>query len=190
MIIYKTTCLINKKLYIGLQTNDDKNYLGSGKNIKLAIKKYGKHNFVKETIDIADTLEQLQQKEIYWIAFYNSTNSKIGYNITAGGDSGHKLTKQHIKKLIKANKRKKGTKASIATCVQMSKTMKKKIMSHEHKQKLLSNPNKMKKGDKHSVESINKMRQKQLNRPKSCCVLCHKEMDIANMVRHVERHAA
>ena len=41
MIIYKTTNLINGKFYIGKDSKNDPNYLGSGKILKKAFKKYG-----------------------------------------------------------------------------------------------------------------------------------------------------
>lgn len=48
MIIYKTTNKINGKIYVGLDTKNNPKYLGSGKIIKFAIKKYGKENFEKK----------------------------------------------------------------------------------------------------------------------------------------------
>lgn len=47
MVIYKTTNLINGKIYIGQDSKDRPNYYGSGKLIHRAIKKYGKENFKK-----------------------------------------------------------------------------------------------------------------------------------------------
>jgi len=45
MIIYKTTNLINNKIYVGKHnTSANDGYLGSGKLIKQAVKKYGKEN--------------------------------------------------------------------------------------------------------------------------------------------------
>lgn len=51
MVIYKITNTINGKIYIGKQSNRNKKYMGSGKWIKRAIKKYGRSNFIKEIID-------------------------------------------------------------------------------------------------------------------------------------------
>ena len=51
MIIYKTTCLINNKIYIGKYCGDWDRYLGSGNLILRAIKKHGKQNFIRETVE-------------------------------------------------------------------------------------------------------------------------------------------
>jgi len=49
-ILYKTTNTINDKFYIGVHKRNGRNYLGSGKILKSAIKKYGKENFRRETL--------------------------------------------------------------------------------------------------------------------------------------------
>ena len=50
--IYKTTNLVNKKIYIGKRQKSsfDKNYLGSGKKLKSAIMHYGTNAFVCEVL--------------------------------------------------------------------------------------------------------------------------------------------
>ncbi|MCK9575515.1 MAG: GIY-YIG nuclease family protein [Candidatus Pacearchaeota archaeon] len=88
MVIYKTTNLINGKIYIGKDCRNNPKYIGSGKLLRFAIIKYGKSNFKKEIIDTADTNKELCEKEIYWINIYNSTSRIIGYNITVGGEGG------------------------------------------------------------------------------------------------------
>lgn len=90
MIIYKTTNLINGKIYIGYDTKEDSNYLGSGSIFRKAIKKYGKENFRKSIIDSSDSFEELCLKEIFWIDFYNARDSEIGYNVSEGGFAGFK----------------------------------------------------------------------------------------------------
>jgi hypothetical protein len=93
MQIYKTTNLLNSKIYIGKNITNNNFYIGSGILLNRAIKKYGKENFIKEIIDTAETIEELNEKEKIWIAFYNSQNRDIGYNIAAGGDGGDTLSK-------------------------------------------------------------------------------------------------
>jgi len=85
MVIYKITNLINGKIYIGQDSKNNPEYLGSGAIIKRAIKKYGKENFKKEIIDWSNNKNDLNNKEIFWIKEYNSTNHSIGYNITESG---------------------------------------------------------------------------------------------------------
>ena len=89
MHIYKITCLLNSKVYIGLSIKEpDEKYFGSGQLIKKAIKKYGKTNFKKEIIEYCDTLEKLCEREIYWITYYKNTLKEGCYNIASGGHSG------------------------------------------------------------------------------------------------------
>lgn len=47
-IVYKTTNLINGKIYIGVDSKNQATYLGSGLHISRAIKKYGKKNLLKK----------------------------------------------------------------------------------------------------------------------------------------------
>jgi DNA-binding CsgD family transcriptional regulator len=59
------------------------------------LRKYGEENFKWEIIDNAETQKELNEKEVYWISFYNSFKGN-GYNMTAGGDgaSGHKVSEE------------------------------------------------------------------------------------------------
>lgn len=86
--IYKTTNLINNKIYIGQHQKNvfDDNYFGSGRVINNALKKYGRNSFKVEILCWKETIEGLNKAEIYFIAAFNSTNKKIGYNISFGGD--------------------------------------------------------------------------------------------------------
>ena len=90
MWIYKITNIQNNKIYIGqtirpIQQRFER-HINDAINNKLnthfarAIRKYGKDNFTIEIIDIAQTQEELTQKEKYWIDHYNSSN--LGYNET------------------------------------------------------------------------------------------------------------
>ncbi len=89
--IYKHT-LPNQKVYIG-QTCDVKrrwresNYVGNCLFYR-AIKKYGWNNIAHEILEDQLTLEQANEREKYYIALYNSTDSNYGYNLRAGGEGG------------------------------------------------------------------------------------------------------
>jgi len=85
MIIYKIVNLINNKIYIGQDIKNNPKYFGSGKLIKLAIKKYGKSNFKKETLEYCINEKQMDEREIFWIKKLNAIDRKIGYNICEGG---------------------------------------------------------------------------------------------------------
>src|SRR5436190_796543 len=99
MIIYKTTNLINGKIYIGKDSKNKNSYLGGGLLIKKSIKKYGKENFKKEILCECKDQKELNEQEINYIKIYNSTNKKIGYNVSNGGGSGRngcKLSQTHL----------------------------------------------------------------------------------------------
>ena len=98
MVIYKTTNLINGKIYIGKDVRNLNCYLGSGKLLKKAIEKYGKNNFVKEIIEVCDNLIELSEREKYWIKELDSI--KNGYNLTEGGTGGDTFTNNPNKEEI------------------------------------------------------------------------------------------
>jgi group I intron endonuclease len=89
MVIYETINLINNKRYIGQDSNDNPNYLGSGHLLKKAIEKYGRENFVKIVLERCETKEQLDQREKYWIDITNAQTSSNYYNIVQGGSGGN-----------------------------------------------------------------------------------------------------
>jgi group I intron endonuclease len=93
MYIYKTTNLINNKIYIGLSTKsveESTDYYGSGKLINVSINKHGIENFTKEILeDSIEDYDILCQREIYWISHFKSTEKGIGYNLTDGGSGGN-----------------------------------------------------------------------------------------------------
>jgi len=84
-IIYRVTNLINNKYYIGMhRTNDLKNgYMGSGKLIRAAIKKYGIENFKKEVLHHFDNEEEMKNKEKELVVLEEQS-----YNLCPGGKGG------------------------------------------------------------------------------------------------------
>ena len=109
MWIYKITNIQNNKVYIG-QTirpieqrfhrhlNDALNNI-LDTHLARAIRKYGKDSFIIEEIDNAQTQDELNQKEQYWIRYYNSV--KDGYNETdaiskCGGNTYQSKTEKEM----------------------------------------------------------------------------------------------
>lgn len=88
-IIYKTTCLVNQKIYIGKHRtkNIDDDYLGSGKYLKNAIAKYGIESFKKEILHVFETAEEMniKERELVTEEFCKQRNN---YNIREGGEGG------------------------------------------------------------------------------------------------------
>ena len=97
--IYKVVCKTTKQIYIGKsESTVEERWKGHCRAAFLpshgdynfpfhrAIRKYGVEDFIVETIDKSENSEDLKEKEIYWISFYNSYEE--GYNATRGGD-GH-----------------------------------------------------------------------------------------------------
>lgn len=92
--VYKLTNLITSKVYIGKHKYSfpylDESYTTSGTYIQNSIDFYGIENFSKELIDIAETLEELNEKERLWIQKLDCKHPK-GYNLTDGGDGSVNL---------------------------------------------------------------------------------------------------
>jgi hypothetical protein len=87
-IVYKTTNLINGKMYIGVDSKNDKTYLGSGKILKKSISKYGIENFRKEIIMEFKTDKEAYEYEKIYISEMNAVSSEEYYNIQEGGKGG------------------------------------------------------------------------------------------------------
>jgi hypothetical protein len=65
-IIYKTTCIITGRWYLGLHSTDylDDGYRGSGTRLQYSLKKYGKENHTFEILEFLPSRKELVQREI------------------------------------------------------------------------------------------------------------------------------
>ena len=161
--IYKTTNLINGKIYIGkhLATKFSLSYKGSGAILKQAFKKYGKENFSCDLLAEATTEEELNNLEAYWIETLDSRNPEIGYNIVEGGlgTSGYTHSEEAKQKMSEAKKGKSLTpewKAKIAeagTKRTNSEETRKKI-SESNKGRVFSEESRRKMSESHKRNPI------------------------------------
>lgn len=85
-IIYKTTNLINNKIYVGMHSTDNLNdgYLGSGWILKQAIKKYSKESFKREVLLVLPSRKEAREVEALLVdtEFISRQNT---YNLQEGG---------------------------------------------------------------------------------------------------------
>lgn len=104
--IYLTVNLKNGKLYIGQKKSQTYcfRYHGSGTAITDAIKKYGKENFDTEVLEWCYSKEEMNNKEIYWINYYNAVEDPNFYNISKGGECGNSGVIFNEQTLIKLRK--------------------------------------------------------------------------------------
>ena len=151
--IYITTNLLNGKVYIGRDCNKWNGYLGGGVYFRNTVKKYGKENFRRVILE--DNIEDndlINAREKYWIAFFNSTDKAIGYNITKGGDGAFGLI--HPPEIrAKMSTSTMGRIITQETRDKLSKFNKGKTLTQEHKDKI----GKKSKGRLHTQEAKNKM---------------------------------
>ena len=148
--IYKTTNLINGRIYIGQHSGSfNQDYIGSGFLIKKAILKHGKINFKLEIIAYASTREMLNSLEIKHIAEYRELCGKeFLYNLTDGGEGGDVFSnhpnKEEIRnKLRKSNLNKIGNSNGFfgkhhtkEARVRISEAQKGRVISEETKKKI------------------------------------------------------
>lgn len=117
-ILYRTTNLVNGKIYIGVHklanTKRSRNYLGSGLALQPAIEKYGKENFIRTTLaefscgaDAYKAEEQIVTEE--FIKREDTYNLKIGgmgcKGLTHSEETKAKLSAIHKGRVFSAETR-------------------------------------------------------------------------------------
>lgn len=159
-IIYKALCTITQKVYIGqttqsLQRRMSNHFTGKGcKYFHAAIVKYGRMAFVWEILEEHSSKESLDEAEIKWIKYYNSTDPSKGYNLSEGGNGGgrHPCSAESNQKRRETMLRKyetmtpedrqifasqKGVKKSEETKQKLSQSHKGQVFTEEHRRKLI-----------------------------------------------------
>lgn len=103
--IYVHTNNFNGKKYIGMTNNIKRRWRQKGSEYKgckvffQAIKKYGFDNFTHEVIEKTENFNKACKLEQYYIALYDTTDNKKGYNTAPGGNGG-KVYKKHPRNML------------------------------------------------------------------------------------------
>lgn len=100
--LYEIRNNLNNKIYIGVHKTFDleDDYMGSGKAIRNAIKKYGIENFTKNILEFFDNSESMYQREREIVTEEFITQEDT-YNMRTGGRGGWDYVHQNQ---IKGNK--------------------------------------------------------------------------------------
>lgn len=160
MWIYKLTCVLNKKIYVGKAVDlEERLYAHSRAKdktpIHYAIRKHGWDNFTVETLEWGiESDEKLSERECYWIATLRSMDRVVGYNLTAGGKGGmlgYKFTAEQRRKLSESRR---GRPASAAQRMAASRRFKGVPKSAEHRSKIAAS----KMGSKLPEDVLEKLR--------------------------------
>jgi len=188
--LYKIINNINNKVYYGIHStkNEGDGYMGSGKALLHAYKKYGKDTFTKDILYFAKDRNELNKLEEETVTL-DLINKSYCYNLVIGGNSkiGYKHTEEAKKKISEKSKGRVISKATIKKIV--DKRMNKNNYAHsietinkiknnipirigkdapmwgkEHSQKTKDKISKSKLGIKLSAETIEKLKKIKLGK--------------------------
>jgi group I intron endonuclease len=155
--IYKLTCIINDKIYIGKSVNIRQRLFGHKVQKKVrcyfdnAIIKYGWDSFIVDILEIFENFDKekdndsLLLRESHYISLYDATNTDKGYNICkfSTDRTGLKRSPHSIETKLKMKLAKTG-----------------KIVSDETREKLRQ----INLGKRHSEETKEKIRQSRIGK--------------------------
>jgi hypothetical protein len=93
--IYKIENKVNGKVYVGQSIHIEQrwsehkaelrgNYHHNA-HLQSSWNKYGEDNFEFSIIEVFKKINKLNEREIYWINYYDSYKNEFGYNLTTGG---------------------------------------------------------------------------------------------------------
>ena len=104
-ILYKTTCLITNKFYIGMHSTDslEDGYIGSGKQLWRSVNKHGKENHVTEILELLPNRRSLKEREKQ-IVNEEFIKDKMCMNLMIGGQGGFISEEQQRTRSIAAGK--------------------------------------------------------------------------------------
>lgn len=153
-IVYKITNMVNSKIYVGchITKNVNDGYMGSGKLLSYAKKKYGIENFQKEILSLWETPEEMLNEEARLVNAEFVGRPDV-YNLALGG----KGTWRHVNFPVWRGK------SNFSKCnAELSKRHVEKLKDEVYREKYSKVMSEAKRGhaptfSKHSLESRRKM---------------------------------
>lgn len=110
--IYSILNLIDGKIYVGQSVNPNKRKtdhfralrkgVHHNAHLQRAWNKYGEDAFEFNILENC-TDDKLNDNEIWWISYFDSTNRDKGYNLESGGNSGYTVSEETRAKFIGEN---------------------------------------------------------------------------------------
>jgi hypothetical protein len=87
--IYKTTCTVTGRYYVGMHStsNLEDDYIGSGKRLWLSIRKHGRENHQKEILEFLPDRRSLKERERELVN-ESLIQDPMCMNLATGGDGG------------------------------------------------------------------------------------------------------
>ena len=102
--IYKIINLKNNKVYIGQTINSIQHRFNqhlretrSNNELHRDMQSQNKKDFKVILLDTAENMIDADEKERFWISFYDSTNKNKGYNLDSGGRSNCKKSETALR---------------------------------------------------------------------------------------------
>jgi hypothetical protein len=106
--IYKKLLILTGKYYIGKHNGNNKWYKGSGTDWKNNYKLYVKNNkkdIITEILEYIDDISLLNEREKYWLEYFDAANNPLYYNKT-NKNYGPNILPQSVKDKIGNSNRK------------------------------------------------------------------------------------
>jgi hypothetical protein len=103
--LYKTTCLVNDKYYIGVHSTKNlfDGYLGSGTLLRLSIEKHGAFNHDRVWLEFFDTREEAFARESEVVTEELIRLDSLCMNLKPGGSGGWGTSEDQSKRGIRGN---------------------------------------------------------------------------------------
>lgn len=88
-LLYKTTCTVTGRYYVGMHSTDDlqDGYVGSGKRLRHSISKHGLENHKTEVLELCESRSQLRKREAELVDLERMKDPQC-MNLKLGGEGG------------------------------------------------------------------------------------------------------